>query len=309
MCALPILGGAHLHAEEVLVLHVQSFDRAAVDMPIRRLSAADMAACVELAADRGWPPERNKLRLLFAVGEAYGVDDPAGGLAAMVVLTRYGRQLAAVGTMIVASRFGHRGLGRRLINHLLDQAGPAVVYLAANSSSYGRPLYQSVGFHSIDTVTRNAGRFAPRPHAAPPGLRRAAISDREPMAALDQKVFGADRRRVLTELFGFAERVLVAEDGRGALAGFAAAWRNEDDLVIGPLVAADLAVARTLITAVAAEENGSLRVDIRGGHLELASWAAARGLLPCGSATLMVHGGELPGERDKLFAPVSGPTG
>ena len=183
------------------------------------------------------------------------------------------------------------------------------MYLAANSSSYGRPLYQSVGFHSIDTVTRHAGRFAPRPHAAPPGLRRAAISDREPMAALDQKVFGADRRRVLTELFGFAERVLVAEDGRGALAGFAAAWRNEDDLVIGPLVAADLAVARTLITAVAAEENGSLRVDIRGGHLELASWAAARGLLPCGSATLMVHGGELPGERDKLFAPVSGPTG
>ena len=134
------------------------------------------------------------------------------------------------------------------------------------------------------------------------------MSDREQMAALDRKVFGADRRHVLTELFGFAERVLVAEDGRGALAGFAAAWRNEDDLVIGPLVA-DLAVARALITAVAAEENGPVRVDIRGCHLELANWAAARGLLPCGSATLMVRGGDLPGERDKLFAPVSGATG
>jgi hypothetical protein len=59
----------------------------------------------------------------------------------------------------------------------------------------------------------------------------------------------------------------------------------------------------------AAQENGSVRVDIRGGHLELATWAAARGLVPCGSATLMVHGGNLPGERDKLFAPVSGATG
>ncbi len=291
-------------------MHGQSVDLAAAGLPIRRLSAADLAACVELAADRGWPPEQNKLRLLFAVAEAYGVDDPAGGLAAMAVLTRYGRRLAAVGTMVVASRFGRRGLGRRLMAHLLEQAGPAVVYLAANSKSYGRPLYQSLGFQSIDTVTRHAGRFAPRPRAALSGsVRLASMSDRETMAALDRKVFGADRRQVLTELFGFAERVLVAEDGRGTLAGFAAAWRNEDDLVVGPLVAADLAVARALITAVAAEENGSVRVDIRGSHLELAAWAAARGLLPCGSATLMVHGGNLPGERDKLFAPVSGATG
>jgi ribosomal protein S18 acetylase RimI-like enzyme len=169
LCALSIPGGAHLLAPEVLVLHVQSFDLAAAGLPIRRLSAADLAACVELAADRGWPPEQNKWRLLFAVGEAYGVDDPAWGLAAMVVLTRYGRRLAAVGTMVVASRFGRRGLGRRLMTYLLEQAGPAVVYLAANSSSYGRPLYQSLGFQSIDTVTRHAGRFAARPHAALPG--------------------------------------------------------------------------------------------------------------------------------------------
>jgi hypothetical protein len=60
---------------------------------------------------------------------------------------------------------------------------------------------------------------------------------------------------------------------------------------------------------VAAEENGPVRVDIRGRHLELATWAAARGLIPRGSATLMVHGGCLPGDRDKLFAPVSGATG
>jgi ribosomal protein S18 acetylase RimI-like enzyme len=303
-------GGAQLLAPEVLVLHVQSFGLAAAGLPIRRLSDADLAACVELAADRGWPPEQNKWRLLFAVGEAYGVDDPAGGLAAMAVLTRYGRQLAAVGTMVVASRFGRRGLGRRLMTYLLEQAGPAVVYLAANSSSYGLPLYQSLGFQSIDTVTRHAGRFAPRQHAALPGsFRPASMPDREPMAALDRKVFGADRRQVLTEMFGLAQRVLVAEDGRGALAGFATAWRNEDDLVIGPLVAADPGVARTLITAVAAEENGSVRVDIRGGHLELANWATARGLVPCGSATLMVRGGNLPGERDKLFAPASGATG
>jgi len=79
--------------------------------------------------------------------------------------------------------------------------------------------------------------------------------------------------------------------------------------VIGPLVAADSAFARALITAVAAEENGPVRVDINAGHLELANWAAARGLIRCRSAAVMVHGGNLPGNRDKLFAPVSGATG
>jgi GNAT superfamily N-acetyltransferase len=302
--------GVRLPVLEVLVVPAHSLDHAAAGLPIRRLSAADLAACVELAADRGWPPELNKWRLLFAVGEAYGIDDAAGGLAAMAVLTRYGRQLAAVGTMVVASRFGHQGLGRRLIMHLIEQAGPAVVYLGANSSSYGRSLYQSVGFHSIDTVTRHTGRFVPRPHGAlPASLRPASMSDRGPMAALDRRVFGADRRHVLTELFGFAERVLVAEDTQGTLTGFAAAWRNEQDLLIGPLVAADQAIARTLITTVAAEENGPVRVDIRDIHINLANWATERGLIPCGSATLMVRGGGLPGERDKLFAPASGATG
>jgi GNAT superfamily N-acetyltransferase len=288
---------------------IQPSNLAVADLPMHRLSAADLAACVELAADRDWPPEQNKWRLLFAVGEAYGIDDPAGGLAAMVVLTRYGRELASVGMLVVASRFGRQGLGRRLMTHMLERVGAAVAYLAATSN--GRPLFQSMRFQAIDTVERHVGRFAPQPHTAPRGsLRSASMSDLESMAALDLQVFGADRRPVLMDLFGFAERVLIAEGDTGMLAGFAAAWRNEDHLVIGPLAAADLAVAQALITAVGEDEDGPVRLDIRASHLDLANWAAARGVIPTGrSATLMVHGGSLPGDRDKLFAPVSGATG
>jgi hypothetical protein len=280
------------------------------DPPARRLGPADVPACVELAADRGWPPERNKWRLLLAVGEAYGIDDPAGGLAAMAVLTRYGERLASVGMTVVASRFARRGLGRRLVADLLRRAGPAVVFLAARSNS--RPLFQGLGFCATGTVTRHAGRFIPGAEpAARPGrrVRAAAACDLEPMAALDRPVFGADRRPMLTELLGFAERVLIAEDDRGRPAGFAAAWRNEEDLVVGPLVAADPGVAGALITAAAAAEPGSVRVDIYGRHAGLAGWAAACGLIPRRSATVMVRGGPLPGDRDRLFAPVCGPTG
>jgi GNAT superfamily N-acetyltransferase len=275
---------------------------------IRRLRAADLAACGRLAADRGWPPEQHKWRLLLAVGEAYGIDDPAGELAASIVLTRYGQRLASVGMMLVAARYGRRGLGRHLLAHVLDRAGPAVVYLAA--TSYSRALCQDLGFRVIDTVDRHAGPFAAQPGACARGrIRSASVSDLASLAAFDRQIFGADRRPVLTRLLGFAERVLIAEDDDGSLAGLAGAWRNEGDLVVGPLVAADVAAARALITTAALAADGPVRVDIRGCHADLADWATGCGLVPCGHATLMVHGGDLPGQRGQVYAPLSGATG
>jgi hypothetical protein len=93
---------------------VQSARTAITELPVRRLGPADLGAIVALAGDRGWPAEESKWRLMFAVSEAYGVDDPVGGLAGIVVLTNYGSELAAVGMMLVASRYGRQGLGRRL---------------------------------------------------------------------------------------------------------------------------------------------------------------------------------------------------
>jgi hypothetical protein len=58
--------------------------------PIRRLGPADLKACLALAVDREWPAEEHKWTLLLEAAEAYGVDDPSGGLAGAVVLGRYG---------------------------------------------------------------------------------------------------------------------------------------------------------------------------------------------------------------------------
>jgi GNAT superfamily N-acetyltransferase len=275
---------------------------------IRRLAAADLAACGTLAVDRGWPPEQNKWRLLLAISEAYGIDDPAGGLAASIVLTRYGRRLACVGMMLVASRHGRRGLGRLLLTHVLERAGQAVVYLAA--TSYSRQLCQDLGFRVIDTVDRHAGPFVAQAGAGDRvRVRPASGRDLASLAALDHQVFGADRQEVLNRLPGFAEQVLVAQDDDGSLAGFAGAWRNEDDLVVGPLVASGLPAARALIATAGLAAGGPVRVDIRGCHRELARWATGRGLIPCGHATVMVRGGALPGRRDQVYAPLSGATG
>ena len=285
---------------------VQSARGAITDLPARRLSLADLPAIVMLAGDRGWSPEESKWRLIFAVSEVYGVDDPAGGLAGTVVLTRYGSGLATVGMMLVASRHGRQGLGRRLMRHVLEAAEGAVVYLTATEE--GRPLYGQLGFRAIDTSTSYIGIFdtsqpdGAAQRVASPSPRPVTAARLGALAELDVDVFGADRRRVLAELLTFADRFVECGE---PVSGYGAAWTNGDIAMIGPLVATDATDATTLITSLANGRTGPIRLDVAGRHSDLARWARAHGLSASGATTLMVHGGSLPGDRARLFGPVS----
>jgi N-acetylglutamate synthase-like GNAT family acetyltransferase len=270
--------------------------------PIRRLGTGDLRHCVALSVDRGWAPERSKWALLLAETEAFGVDAPDGGLAGCVVLARYGQDLGSVGMMLVAARYGRRGLGRALMEHLLAEAGVATVTLFATDQ--GRPLYEKLGFRAIRRNVAFVGAFRPEPGAV--GTSRPATQEDMPaILDLDKAAFGADRSRLLLRLPAFAERLLVFETA-GGIAGYAAAWRNESATVIGPVVAPDDAAARQLIAGLAAQARGPIRLDLDPDRPELPRWAFARGLQPVSRNAVMAHGQWQPrGTPDRLFAPIS----
>jgi GNAT superfamily N-acetyltransferase len=271
------------------------------EVPVRALAEADLPAIVELAAGRGWPPEHAKWRLMFAVSEPYGVDDPAGGLAGVVVVTRYGCELAAVGMMLVASRHGGQGLGRRLMEHALAVAGDATVYLTATAE--GRPLYERVGFRAADQSVTYTGQLSLDLAGELPGIpRQVTAADVDHIAAADREVFGADRRRVLAELVTFADDFVMLP---AAPDGYAACWRKDGVRVIGPVVAASDRVGRGLVTSLALRGSGPVRLDILGRHAGLARWAAASGLRAGSTTTLMIRGQRIPGDRSRLYCPVS----
>jgi predicted N-acetyltransferase YhbS len=276
--------------------------RGVTGLPVRRLSTADIEACAVLAVDRDWEPAPEKWRLLFELGEVYGVDDTGGGLAGAVALTRFGPGLAAVGKMLVARRHGRQGLGGRLMRHALDQAGDTVTCLIA--TEYGRPLYERLGFRAIDRSVRYIGSLAPGPpDLGAPELREVRAADLPGIAELDRRSFGADRGALLAALPRAADRFVVS-DGP-AVRGFAAAWRSADTLTIGPVVADGLAVATALIAGLAAGADRPVRLDLPGAHPGLAGWAAEAGLTVRRQSTYMVRGGDLPGARENVFAPAN----
>lgn len=270
-------------------------------IPVRRLDIAELPACLDLAADRGWPREDHKWRLLFDIGEVYGIDDPDGALVGTTVLTRYGPGLCAISMVLVAKRLDGHGLGRRMMTQVLAHAGDAVVTLYA--TSFGLPLYQKLGFTVVSDNVTHIGEFTGTD--APERSRPAAAADLPAIERLDAEVHGADRSVLVRRLPDFCSQLRVIE-ADGAVTGYAGAWVNLDKVVAGPVVAASAADAKTLLTDLARAIKSPIRLEILHEFGELGAWAVEHGLVPGTATSFMVHGGrELPGDAARRFTPVS----
>jgi GNAT superfamily N-acetyltransferase len=266
-------------------------------LPVRRLTLDDLPGCLDLAADRDWPREEHKWRLLFEVGEVYGIVEPGEGVVGTTIVTRYDPG-AAISMVLVAARHERQGLGGRMMRHALERTGPGPVVLYA--TEFGRPLYERHGFEVVGTATAHVGRW----RGAADGVSRpATAADHAAIAALDAEVFGSDRASLLSRLPEFASVRVVERDG--ALAGYAATWRNVATDHVGPVIAADEEMARALIAELAAGIDGPVRVDLGHERPELREWATERGLEPGFTVSLMAVGGRLPdGDPARQFAPL-----
>ncbi|MFF4327931.1 GNAT family N-acetyltransferase [Streptomyces sp. NPDC001591] len=284
------------------------------DLPIRALTPGDLRHCADLSQDRGWPREDHKWGLLLTAGTGYGIDAPDGrGLAAVCVVTTYGDSratpdLAAIGMVLVAERFARQGLGRRLMRYICDEV-LAGVPLTLHATPYGRPLYEELGFDTTGRAEMLRGDFRPDPDLKGSNgipVRPATAEDLPAIIRLDTEVFGTDRTHMITRLPAFTDRLLVAEDGSGALIGYAAVWPNMDTHVVGPLIARDTATAQALVSVLASTTERPLRTDVDVRHEELISWLKDRGLESLAFNAVMTRDiPGLPGDWTRRWAPLT----
>ncbi|WP_306325367.1 GNAT family N-acetyltransferase [Streptomyces venezuelae] len=273
-------------------------------LPVRRLTADDLLACADLSENRGWPREEHKWSLLLTAGTGYGIDEPSGaGLLACSVVTSYGPGLAAIGMVLVAERYARQGVGRRLMEHVVTEAGATPLTLHATPN--GQPLYEQLGFTETSRAEMVRGRFTFSTPAPAVPVRPATADDLQAILRLDHEVFGLDRTHMITRLPAFADHLRVAvEDGE--ITGFAATWPNMDTHVVGPLIARDPATAQALIASLAAAGDRPLRTDVDVRHTSLLSWLKENGVESVAFNSVMVRSvPDLPGDWRRRFAPLT----
>ncbi|MFJ7630236.1 GNAT family N-acetyltransferase [Streptomyces sp. NPDC097595] len=291
-----------------------SLPRPLSDLPIRRLTRDDLVVCADLSEDRGWPRDEERWTLLLAAGTGYGIDDPdSKGLMASCVVVSYGSEMAAVGMLLVAGRHARRGVGRYLMQRVIEAVGDTPLSLHATAS--GRPLYEELGFRTLGRTIRLSGAFRSAEAAGPKPvggsgavIRSASAHDLRAVVQLDSVVFGLDRTHLLTRLPTFADHLRVAEED-GELTGFAALSPSAASHAVGPLIAKDTSTAKLLVTSLAEATERPLRVDVDARHEDLVAWLGRCGLRSGSETTVMTLGGRQYADWPRYFAPFSLATG
>ena len=261
------------------------------------ISPTDLDAAIELCARVRWPHRPADLRFLLSSGHGRIVRDAGDGRALGVGLwTPYGERVALMGMVIVDPGHQGKGIGRRLVETLIADAGPRVLLL--NSTDAGKALYRKLGFRILGGILQRQGANRAR-LARDASIRDAGPDDRQAIAALDRKAFGAPRGALIERLLDDG-RAVVSITG-GAVRGYAIARAFGLGEVVGPVVASSDDEAIALFRAIAG--RGFTRVDCPSETSIFSAFLEDAGLHVVDKPTRMVLGEWTePGPAPRIYA-------
>ena len=247
---------------------------------------------VRLSAQEGWPHKADDWALVAAISHAF-VACEGEKTVGTAFCTPFGDDVAMINMIIVDATMRGRGLGRRLVERVMAEAGEREMRLTATEA--GLPLYAKLGFVEDGQILQHQGKIAAI--AAPEGVEDAAPGDWPAIVELDGAATGADRSSLFERLQAVGKAV-VTRGAEGRVAGFAICRPFGRGYVVGPAAAADVHTAEGLIAAHLHRHQGSfVRVDTTA-ESGIAPWLAAQGLAHAGGGVAMTC-------RSKARGPLS----
>jgi predicted N-acetyltransferase YhbS len=179
-----------------------------------------------------------------------------------------------VGPVTVDPQFQGQGIGRRLMEHLLDRAGTAPGARLVSDAFNGQAvaLYASLGFEVKEPLAVLSGR--PKDRRAAPGVVRPMTSaDLDACAGLCLKVHGFDRASELSDALRNLSPVVALNQGRvTAYATTFTLWPA------GHAVAESAEVLQALILAAAATSPSPISFLLPTRQPNLLRWCLHQGL-------------------------------
>lgn len=200
----------------------------------------------------------------------------------------YGPTHGTVGMVIVSPACQGRGIGRRLMLNILNEAEGRI--LALNATQAGVKLYSDLGFVQRGGVRQFQGVVAGRVSGPDPTQRIAVLA--EEIVAFDRLASGMDRRGLFAALLREGEGYMLRR--ADVLEGFAFRRRFGRGLSVGPVAALSPESASTLVRRLVADVDGFIRLDVIDGWPALNAELLELGLSDAGTVSTMARG-----ERDR----------
>lgn len=219
----------------------------------RRFTTRDLEDALRLSQRLGWPHRREDWAHMLEVGQGIALRSDSGRLVGTGFCTDHAT-MATLGLIIVDDAWQGRGLGREIMTHLMALAGARPIALVATAA--GAPLYRKLGFEPCNRVCQYQGIVEPTPAPSMPHLRPVRPSDSAALLAL------VPGNPVHALAVREATRGVVL-DVEGRIGG-CALWRDFGrGQYIGPILAESATVARALVQALLAGQQGHfVRLDL-----------------------------------------------
>ncbi|MFO1425701.1 MAG: GNAT family N-acetyltransferase [Steroidobacteraceae bacterium] len=258
-------------------------------LTLRRLGSADLPACLALTQAVNWSHRLEDWAFHLRLGRGFGIDDERGELVGTIIWWAYGAELGALGLVVVRGDCQGRGLGRRLMDAVLAEAGARAMQLVATQA--GIKLYRDCGFVVTGDIEQVQGTIGTVPVAARHGLvlRPVAAADLATLRELDARALGAPRHELID--------AVLQEGGAGTLAlragvpaGFALQRAAGRGMLVGPVIADDEATAIALVGERLRAIQGFTRLDVPGDAAALRAFLADAGLAGVDRVTAMRRG-------------------
>jgi GNAT superfamily N-acetyltransferase len=248
---------------------------------IRPMSRSELGLLVDWAAVEGWNPGLGDAGMFWETDpDGFVAVEEAGALVAGGSIVSYGGRFGFMGFFIVAPSHRGRGLGRRLWVHrrdaLLARLRPGAA-IGMDGVFAMQGFYERGGFALAGRDLRMEGVGAPAPLA--PRLVDARDLPPAELAAYDAGRFPAPRPGFVARWIAQpGARARAAVDG-GAIRGYGVVRPCRRGFKLGPLFAADPAVAEDLFRGLADHAAGApLFLDVPERNAAARALAARHGM-------------------------------
>ena len=244
-------------------------------MTIRSMNLNDVEGGMRLSKAEGWNQTENDWRLFVANPDSVClVAESENKIIGTTTAINYGNDEAWIGMVLVDKEYRGLGVSKTLLSRVFEKL-TSFKCLKLDATAAGQPVYQKFGFKNEYLISRMVNLSVKEVPVQDSDSKPEAVNaeDVQEIIDLDERIFGVNRKQLITFLFkehpGAA--TLIRRDGK--IAAFALGREGSRYFQIGPIVASSMDDARNLISkSLMKLANRPVAVDVLCDKKELMDW-------------------------------------